>query len=44
MKLEQALRENLSHQWMVEEMAALVGLGTTAIHGESKKLHRFLAV
>jgi AraC-like DNA-binding protein len=30
MKLEQALRESLSHQWTVEEMAALVGLGTTA--------------
>jgi len=30
MKLEQELRKNLSHQWAVEEMAALVGLGTTA--------------
>ena len=30
MKLEQALRQNLSHQWSVEEMAALFGLGTTA--------------
>jgi len=30
MKLEQELRKNLSHQWSVEEMAALVGLGTTA--------------
>jgi AraC-like DNA-binding protein len=30
MKLEQALRGSLSHQWTVEEMAALVGLGTTA--------------
>jgi AraC-like DNA-binding protein len=30
MKLEQALRKNLSHQWTVEEMAALFGLGTTA--------------
>jgi len=29
-KLEQALRKNLAHQWTVEEMAALVGLGTTA--------------
>ena len=29
-KLEQALRKNLSHQWTVEEMAAMVGLGTTA--------------
>lgn len=30
LKLEQALRRNLSHQWTVEEMAALFGLGTTA--------------
>jgi AraC-like DNA-binding protein len=30
MKLEQALRRNLAHQWSVEEMAALFGLGTTA--------------
>lgn len=29
-KLEQTLRGNLAHQWTVEEMAALVGLGTTA--------------
>ncbi len=29
MKLEQALRQNLAHQWSVEEMAALIGLGTT---------------
>jgi AraC-like DNA-binding protein len=28
--LEQTLRQNLSHQWTVEEMSALVGLGTTA--------------
>lgn len=27
--LEEVLRQNLSHQWTVEEMAALVGLGTT---------------
>jgi AraC-type DNA-binding domain-containing proteins len=29
MHLEELLRKNLSHQWTVEEMAALVGLGTT---------------
>lgn len=29
-KLEAALRKNLSHQWTVEEMSAMVGLGTTA--------------
>ncbi|MBX2963814.1 MAG: helix-turn-helix transcriptional regulator [Cyclobacteriaceae bacterium] len=30
LKLEQALRQNLARQWTVEEMAAMVGLGTTA--------------
>jgi AraC-like DNA-binding protein len=30
LKLEQTLRQNLTHQWTVEEMAALFGLGTTA--------------
>jgi AraC-like DNA-binding protein len=29
MQLEQTLRQNLSHQWTVEEMAAVVGMGTT---------------
>jgi len=29
MHLEEVLRKDLSHQWTVEEMAALVGLGTT---------------
>jgi len=38
MKLEQSLRENLSHQWTVEEMATLVGLGTTAF---SEKVRSF---
>lgn len=28
-KLEETLRQNLAHQWTVEEMAAMVGLGTT---------------
>jgi AraC-like DNA-binding protein len=37
-KLEQTLRENLTHQWTVEEMAALVGLGTTAF-SEKVKSH-----
>ena len=36
MKLEQALRQNLSHQWTVEEMAAMVGLGTTAFNEKVK--------
>jgi AraC-like DNA-binding protein len=40
-KLEQVLRENLSHQWTVEEMAALVGLGTTAFTEKVKKFTGF---
>jgi AraC-like DNA-binding protein len=36
MKLEQTLREDLSHQWTVEEMAALVGLGTTTFSEKVK--------
>jgi AraC-like DNA-binding protein len=41
MKLEQTLRENLSHQWTVEEMAALVGLGTTAFSEKAKSYTGF---
>ena len=36
LKLEQALRGDLSHQWTVEEMAALVGLGITAFSEKVK--------
>ncbi|MDX2046540.1 MAG: AraC family transcriptional regulator [Chitinophagaceae bacterium] len=41
MKLEQTLRKNLNHQWTVEEMAALVGLGTTAFNERVKKYTGF---
>lgn len=41
MKLEQTLRENLSHQWTVEEMAGLVGLGTTAFSEKVKSYTGF---
>jgi AraC-like DNA-binding protein len=41
MKLEQSLRANLSHQWTVEEMAAMVGLGTTAFTEKVKKYTGF---
>jgi AraC-like DNA-binding protein len=41
MKLEQSLRENLSHQWTVEEMAALVGLGITAFSEKVKSFTGF---
>lgn len=40
-KLEEALRKNLAHQWSVEEMAALVGLGTTAFSEKVKKFTGF---
>lgn len=41
LKLEQALRENLSHQWTVEEMAVLVGLGITAFSEKVKNYTGF---
>ena len=41
MKLEQTLRDNLSHQWTVEEMATLVGLGTTAFSEKVKSFSGF---
>jgi AraC family transcriptional regulator, activator of mtrCDE len=41
MKLEQALRQNLSHQWTVEEMAALMGLGTTTFTEKVKSFTGF---
>jgi AraC-like DNA-binding protein len=41
MKLEQELRNNLSHQWTVEEMSALVGLGTTAFTEKVKSYTGF---
>jgi AraC-like DNA-binding protein len=40
-KLEQALRENLSHQWTLEEMAGLVGLGNTAFSEKVKNYTGF---
>jgi AraC-like DNA-binding protein len=41
MNLEQALRQNLSHQWTVEEMAAMVGLGTTLFNEKVKNYSGF---
>jgi AraC-like DNA-binding protein len=41
MHLEQVLRQNLSHQWTVEEMAALVGLGTTLFTEKVKSYSGF---
>jgi AraC-like DNA-binding protein len=41
MKLEQVLREDLSHQWTVEEMAASFGLGLTAFSEKVKNFTGF---
>lgn len=41
MNLEQALRSNLSYQWTVEEMAAIVGLGTTLFNEKVKSYSGF---
>lgn len=41
MNLEQALRQNLSHNWTVEEMAAMVGLGTTTFTEKVKRYSGF---
>ena len=39
--LEQTLRKNLSHQWTVEEMGALMGLGNTAFSEKVKSYTGF---
>lgn len=44
LKLEQSLRNDLSHQWTVEEMAALFGLGTTAFSEKVKSYTGFSPV
>ncbi|MDP4261435.1 MAG: AraC family transcriptional regulator [Bacteroidota bacterium] len=41
LQLEQALRQNLSHQWTVEEMAAMVGMGTTLFNEKVKNYSGF---
>lgn len=41
LKLEQELRKNLSHQWTVEEMAAIGGLGTTLFNEKVKSYSGF---
>jgi AraC-like DNA-binding protein len=41
LKLEQTLRKNLSDPWTVEEMAGLVGLGTTAFTEKVKAFSGF---
>ncbi len=41
MHLEEVLRQNLAHQWTVEEMAALVGMGTTLFTEKVKSYSGF---
>jgi AraC-like DNA-binding protein len=41
MRLEEVLRQNLAHQWTVEEMAALVGMGTTLFTEKAKSYSGF---
>ena len=41
LKLEQSLRDNLSHQWTIDEMAALVRLGATAFSEKVKSYTGF---
>ncbi len=41
LKLEQTLRQNLAHQWTVEEMAAMVGLCSTAFTEKVKNYTGF---
>ena len=41
LKLEEALRKDLSQHWTVEEMAALVGLGTTSFSDKVKSYTGF---
>jgi AraC-like DNA-binding protein len=40
-QLEQMLRQDLSHQWTVEEMAAIAGIGTTLFNEKVKKYAGF---
>lgn len=40
-KFDQILRESLSHPWTVEEMAAIMGMGTTTINEKIKSYSGF---
>jgi len=44
LKLENELRKDLSHHWTVEEMAAIVGLGTTAFSDKVKNFTGFTPI
>lgn len=44
MKLEEELRKDLSHQWTVEEMAAIAGMGTTLFNERVKNYTGFTPI
>ena len=44
MKMEDALRKDLSHQWTVEEMAAIAGMGTTLFTERVKSFTGFTPI
>lgn len=44
LNLEETLRQNLSHQWSVEEMAALVGMGATVFNERVKNYTGFTPI
>lgn len=44
LKLEESLRKDLSHQWTVEEMAAIAGMGTTLFNEKVKNFTGFTPI
>lgn len=44
LKLEEALRKDLSHQWTVEEMAAIAGMGSTLFNEKVKSFTGFTPI
>lgn len=44
MHLEESLRKDLSHQWSVEEMAAIAGMGTTLFNEKVKNYTGFTPI
>jgi AraC-like DNA-binding protein len=44
MQLEESLRKDLSHQWTVEEMAAIAGMGTTLFNEKVKSFTGFTPI
>ena len=44
LKLEESLRKDLSHQWAVEEMAAIAGMGTTLFNEKVKNFTGFTPI